>query len=221
MNDIEDHYRPPASVEASEDTARLSRAEWRYVAKVFAIATVAASMVWGTVHTLQMSFALQQFGGEDFAARVVGLSALRQGGVTVAVFAASCALVLVINRRTVANLGPPNRGMLVPAIVALPVVTPLAGSMICVCSLLLLRVAYGQPHAVAWDSMRNTLSWSDASFSMMYAAVHAVLLAALMPDIARRLARVRGWTIPKILVIAWVTKLGVELALRLFRYLWQ
>ncbi|MBK9260400.1 MAG: ABC transporter permease [Polyangiaceae bacterium] len=204
MNDTENLYRPPASAESAEDVARLSRSEWRYVAKVFAIATVATSIFWGVTLTLQTTYALKAFSAEGRVAGIVFVSALREMGRVAVGFAACIALVLLVHRRMDADIRPPAGGIFLPVMVVLPLAAPIAGLIMCVTSLCFLLVGFEQPFALCWDAIRSTLVYQDPLLGMLSATAQTFVFGALATEIARRIARYEGWTILKILIISLV-----------------
>lgn len=207
MNDAEDHYHSPKFDEPPADSAHLTKAEWRFVAKVFAIATVAVSIVVGAVLALQTTYALKTFSAEGRVAGIVAVSAFREMN-KVAVGSAACiAFVCMVDRRTDAGIAPPSRGLFLPIAITLPLFAPLAGVIITTSSVLLLLVGHDQPYAGCRDSIRDILMSQDPLVGVFSAMVYSLLLGVLARDVARIVARYAGWPILKILILSWVTQL--------------
>ncbi len=201
---IEDRYRGPASDEPAADASRLSKEEWRYAAKVFAIATLAWSILCGLWLTMQTIYALRAFNAEARVAGIVAVSAFREVASRSVQAAVCLALVLMVHRRTKADIPPPRSGLFAPMFLIVPVVTPLAGILICTVSMLFLVYGYDQPFALAWESIDKTFRFSDVAIGILRAAASSFVVAAFGADLARLLARVQGWPILKYIILSFV-----------------
>jgi hypothetical protein len=198
---IEDRYRGPASDEPAADTSRLSKDEWRYAAKVFAIATLAWSILAGLWLTMQTIYALRAFNAEARVAGIVAVSAFLAVASRSVLAAVCLALVLVVHRRTKNDVAPPRSGLFVPMFLIVPAVTPLAGLLICTVSMLLLVFGYDQPFALALESIDKTFLFSDVPVGILLAAGSSIVIAGLSAELARLLARVQGWPILKYIIL--------------------
>jgi len=205
MTSIEERYRPPASNEPVADTSRLSKDEWRYAAKVFVIATLVLSILKGLLLTLQTIYALRAFGAEARVAGIVAVSALRHVGLMTVQFAVCIAIILVVHRRQKRDIPPPTSGLFIPMFLIVPVVTPIAGLIMCTVSVLFLMFGYDQAFAIAWESIRSTFVFADAIIGMLLAAAGSIVFAGLSAELARLLARVRGWPILKCFIASFLT----------------
>ncbi len=201
----DDVYRPPSSDESAADTSRLSKDEWRYAAKLFVIATLVLSILNGLLLTLQTILALRAFNLEARVAGIVAVSALRQVGLLAVQLAVCIALILVVHRRTKANIPPPQTGLLLPMFLIVPLVTPIAGVIMCTVSMLFLMFGYDQGFAIGWDAIHKTFVFSDAIIGMLLAAAGSIVFAGPSAELARLLARVRGWAILKCFIASFLT----------------
>lgn len=211
MNSIEDRYRPPSSNEPAADTSRLSKDEWRYAAKVFVAWFLAGSVLIALVATWQNNFALSQFGGQEYLARVMTLAIPGSYGPMLSIAAACIALVMVTERRARAAIPRPVQR--IPWWVAgfLGLITPIAMALILGSSLAIITYGVGVPWADSWKGIQAAFKWRDVASAIFSVVITSALLSALVQRVTRVLFRFRGWVFLKCIVLMNVS--GVVLGL--------
>jgi hypothetical protein len=198
---IEDRYRGPASDEPAADTSRLSKEEWRYAAKVFATWFLGGSVLWTLILIWQSNWALSQFGGQQYLARVVVLQLFNLYGAGLPIAAACITLVMVTELRVkAAKLEPVHP---VPWWIGgcLGLTTPVAMALILGLSLAIITYGVGVPWADSWKGIQVAFGWSYFASAILSVVSASMLLVVLTPRLMRLLLRFRGWVILKCIVL--------------------
>ncbi len=212
----ENVYRPPAIVpDANHST--FTHDEWRYMAKVFAAWFLGGSLLLAIVETSQFSFALSQFGAQEYTTRLVTMTVFFRHGAGLVIFAACNTLVMVTHRRAKAEILRPVQKLPLWIPGCLGLTTPIAMALICGFSLAIITYWIGLPSADSWNHMQGVIRWVDVASSILSVMVVTALLVALVPQIMRLLFRFRGWLILKLIIMAPVT----GLVLAVVRPVWK
>jgi hypothetical protein len=178
-----------------------SREEWIYMAKVFAIWFLGGSLLLTLVMIWQMNWALSQFGGQEYLARVVTLAIPASYGPGLPIAAACNTLVMVTHRRSNAGIMQPVHP--VPWWIAgcLGLTTPLAMALIFGMSLAIITYEIGVPWADSWKGIQVAFQWRYMATAVVSVVTTAAIMVALLPRVMHVLFRFRGWVILKCIVL--------------------
>jgi len=177
--------------------------------KAFAAWFLGGSLWLALVPTLQLGFALSQFGAQEYVTQIVTWNVISRDGATLVIFAAGNTLVMVTHRRAKATiLQPvPKLHLWIPA--CLGFTTPLAMALICGWSVAISTFFMGVPWADSSKHLGRTLHFTDFAGSILSVLVGATLVVVLAPQMMRLLIRFQGWLILKFIIVMQVTRLAL------------
>lgn len=162
---------------------------------MFAAWFLGGSLLLTLVDMWQMNWALSQFGGQEYLARVVVLSVLGSYGPALPIAAACNTLVMVTHRRAKAAMAQPVQRVPWWICGFLGSVTPMAMALIVGLSLAIITYGIGVPWADSWKGIQAAFQWRYVATAVLSVVVTAALLVALVPHVMRLLFRFRGWVI--------------------------
>lgn len=198
---LENPYQPPA-VSPLAAHSGFSRDEWFYMAKVFSLWLLVSSFLVAFIVTGQMHFALSQFNSEGFLGRITALTLPGQYGAAIVMFAASSAFVMVTHRRTKREILEPVQTFPWFLVLLLSVVTPIAITLALAMSLFTSGLLFGLPWNQTLLSMKQGLHPIDCARSMLVVFLCSTVLTFAAGPLMRRLIRIRGWLMLKIIAVS-------------------
>jgi len=207
---LENPYQPPATPAATPHSV-FSRDEWLYMAKVFSAWLLGGSLLIALVVTGQFYLALSQFGGEEYVGRVVALAIPGQYGAILVMIAAANTLVMVTHRRTKSGILDPAQSIPWAIVPLLTFLAPLMIAWMLALSLFSSAILFGIPWDHTWTSMRQGLHFGDAGRAMFTVFLSGIILVFFSHSIMRRLARIQGRLLLKILLTSQAMGLCVYL----------
>ena len=176
----------------------------------FAAWLAASTLLVGIIETVESAHGLRKFGGLEYIARVVALSAVRETGGG-AVFAAALIAWLAWSHRMDPDITRANfRRVALRVTLVAPVAYPLAVALAMTSSFSVAAGVYGIPWQQSVSSYRAIIEWSDWANGAVMAVCSLAALVVLSFFAMPRLSSL-AWSLPRKILVA----LAVFAALRI------
>ena len=206
MNDFEERYQSPVTVESNAHTTRLTKEEWRYAGKIFVMVTVGAALFRGAWPAWQAIAAAREFRRDGEVAALLAVGAMRHVGSVVALFGMCMALILVVRRRAKAGVPPPKSGLFWPMFLIVPLSAPLVGLVMCGVCVGSIWLAFGHMRSfIIKDHLRSFLL-ENAHAGIALGAASSLLSAGLSAELARGAELIHRWPILAGIALWFVTE---------------
>ncbi|HRI68245.1 MAG TPA: hypothetical protein PK156_28645 [Polyangium sp.] len=194
-------YRPPAGYEPAEHS-RFSAEEWRYMGRVFLLWLVGGALLLALVRTGQNYFALSQFGGEEYLARVMTIEVVSRNGPGLVIAAACNTLAMVTERRAKRSILEPVSEVPWSVIGLLVALSPVATGLILALSLAIITFIVKIPFDTSLVGIRAGMHLRDVVISISAVLACAFGIMGVISQVMRVLSRFRGWLLLKFIIVS-------------------